>query len=667
MNDSEDGAGPSLDHLLDGCRIALEAEMEAVRADLDARGLSSPLAGGGGRRVSPAGSPPVYEWSLPSGRYGIRVDDAVRVESERGRGLGTVVRYFGAQPSVRVRLNEWLGQHPGPALLTFDPTWILEALRSRLSEIDEDPDRFHPVTALRLLGREFPRVGRVEVPDTADPGLNESQRRALSRVLGSEVQLVWGPPGTGKTRLLGSAVAALAAGGRVLVVATTNVAVDEAAARVAACLGEDAIEANRVVRVGAEFSPTGDRRLGLEAAVERSERREPSRLSRSLLELEGTLLDGRARARSPDLSLAERQARLVGRARGAADAVLAQRAGRLAAEMGRATRAQLDGARVVLSTFASLAIRDELAAQRFNHLIVDEASAAPLPQVFHAACLADRSASAFGDFQQLPPVVLSRDARARRWLARDLFEESGVLGHGDGDGLPSATDGLCSMLDEQYRMRPPIRSLVSDFFYGGRLRDADAVSSADPPGAALVLLESGGLEPVVSRVDGSKENAAHVEAILQLLEVLGREGVGDVGVVTPYRAQTRSLWQAVRGRLGQVAPSGLEISTIHRFQGREKAVVILDTVDAPPGSSWFLNERRNADLPRLVNVALSRSRDLLILVGTTAGLRQTLPDDALLNRVMERVAEAGTTVDARRVFEIGPLLRRGQNHSNPLE
>jgi hypothetical protein len=606
----------------------------------------------------------VYEWELPAGRYGIRIDDAVQVESERGRGLGTVVRHDGARPSVRVRLNEWLGPHPGPALLTFDPTWILAALVSRIREIDEDPERFHPETALRLLGREFPRVGRASVPPTSDPGLNGSQREALSRILGSEAQLVWGPPGTGKTRLLGAVAAALAGEGRVLIVATTNVAVDEAAMRAAGSLGPAAVEANRIIRVGAEFSPTGDRRLSLEAAVERAERREPSRLSRSLLELEGTILDGRARARTRSLSLAERQARIIGRARGESDAALMQRAGRLSGEMARAMKARLDDAQVVLSTFASLAIRDELASQRFNHLIVDEASAAPLPQVFHAACLADRSAVAFGDFQQLPPVVISGDARARRWLARDLFEESGVLSHGGGDGLPSPTDGLCSMLDEQYRMRPPIRALVSEFFYGGRLRDAASVASADPVGESLILLETGNLDPTVTRVDGSKENAAHVEAILQLLEVLGREGVGDVGVVTPYRAQTRSLWRGVRGRLGQAAPTGLEISTIHRFQGREKAVVVLDTVDAPPGSSWFLDERRNADLPRLLNVALSRSQELLILVGTSAGLRRTLPGDSLLNQIMARVAEEGMTVDARRPMAIGPLARAAGDRPN---
>ena len=206
-------------------------------------------------------------------------------------------------------------------------------------------------------------------------------------------------------------------------------------------------------------------------------------------------------------------------------------------------------------------------------------------------------------------------------------------------------------------MRPAIRALVGDLFYGGRLRDAEQITLADPGTPALIWLETGHLDPAVTRVDGSRQNPVHVDVVTQLLEVLGREGVTDVGVVTPYRAQTRSLWRAVRGRLGRTAPPDLEISTIHRFQGREKSVLVLDTVDAPPGPSWFLNERRNPDFPRLLNVAMSRSKDLLILVGTSEGLNRTLPLDALLNRVIDRITSEGETIDARRPTDVGPLVR----------
>ena len=646
-----------LDDLLDGGLLALDEEIAAVRQDLQSRGLGSPLMASEGIRIGRPGLATQYEWILPPGRYSIRSDDAVRIESERGSGLGFVTSFDASRPAVRVRLGEWLGPHPGPATLTFDPTWLLEALASRLREIGDDPQRFFPSTALRLFGREFPVTGHAQPSADVDEGLNESQREALARILGSRAQLVWGPPGTGKTRLLGSAVAALAGTGRVLVVATTNVAVDEAASRITNCLGSNAVEQNRLIRVGAEFSPTGNPALSLEAAVERAERREPTTLSRALLELEGTLLDGRARMETSDLMMAERQARILARARGEADDALVQRAGRLTGELVRATRRVLDEADVVLTTFARLAVRDELAAQRFSFVVIDEVSTAPLPYVFHAACLASEAAAAFGDFQQLPAVVISRGGYARRWLSRDLFRETGVVTGSEMEQLPSPDDRLCAMLVEQYRMRPAIRALVGDLFYGGRLMDAAPIVQADRDAPALVLLETGHLDPVLIRVDGSRENAIHLDVITQLLEVLSREGVTDVGVVTPYRAQTRSLWRSVHGRLGRAAPSNLEISTIHRFQGREKSVVILDTVDAPPGPSWFLNERRNPDFPRLLNVALSRSKDLLIVVGTSEGLTRTLPPDALLNRVVERITRDGETVDARRPTDAAPLVR----------
>jgi hypothetical protein len=645
-----------LDDLLHGCLSAVDEEILAVREDLRRRGIEGPVPASGGARVETGAAGPLYAWSLPPGRYAIRPEDAVRVETERGGGLGFVSGFDPRGRSVRVRLGEWLGPHPGPALLTFDPTWLLEALAARLREVEDDPSRFHPRTALRLFGREYPDPGETEPPRDAADGLDPAQRRALGRVLGSATQFVWGPPGTGKTRLLGHAVASLAEEGRVLVVATTNVAVDEAAARVAARLGERAVTENRLVRAGAADSPSGDPRLSLEAAVERAERRQPGRMTRALLELEGTLLDGAARGATIGLTLAERHARLLGLARRQGDDDLLARAARLTGDRARAERRALDGADVVVTTFARLAAREELAEQRFRSVVIDEAGAAPLPYVLFASCLASDRAAAFGDFQQLPPVVMSRGPAARRWLSRDLFRQADVVA-ADGGGLPSDGDRLCALLDRQYRMRPPIRALVSDLFYGGRLSDAPEVEERPGVPGGIVLVDTGSLVPAVERTDGSRENAAHLEVLLQALELLARSGLDDVAVVTPYRAQSRRLARLARDRLGRAAPQGLEISTIHRFQGREKSVVILDTVDAPPDRSWFLDERRNPEFPRLLNVALSRSRDLLLVVATPEGLARTLPPEALLNRVVARIAADGIVVDGGRMHELLHLVR----------
>lgn len=629
--------------LLDRFRAALDEEVEAIRDDLARRGIDQPLAATGGREIDTEAIGFAYDWLLPPGKYLIRPDDAVRIACDQGDTLGFVGSFDSSARALRVLVPEWLGRSPGPATMQFDPTWLIGALASRLRSVEDDPGSYHVRTALRAFGREYPETGRREPEAWQAEGLNFSQTEALSRILGSRVQLVWGPPGTGKTRLLSRAARALAPEGAVLVLATTNVAVDEAARRIADSMGPEAVRDGRVVRVGAEFSSTGDTGLSLGSVVELREARSPSRLTRLLEELEGELLAGRP-GREPR-PLRSRFGQLLNAGRSHGSPGVMTRLGHVALEFQRAETRALSEADVVLSTFARMTLRDDLWRMRFRSVLIDEASAAPLPYVFAGACLASDRAVAVGDFQQLPAVVMSRGEEAGRWLSRNIFREAGVIDPGNGRDLPDPADALCSMLREQYRMAPPIRALISDLFYGGRLVDSDCIGARDGSMRPLVLADTESLSPRVDRAEGSRANDVHLEVVLQLLELLGRRGISDVGIVTPYRLQSRRIAHGVRTRLGRAAPGDLEIATIHRFQGREKSAVILDTVDAPPGGSWFLSEDRNPEFPLLLNVAMSRSRDSLIVVGTEGGLRRTLPSDALLIRVIQRIRESGSVLD----------------------
>ena len=633
-----------LGDLLDGFHSAIDEEIEAIQDDLVRRGLDRPLAAAGGHEAASDAMGFSYDWSLPPGRYVIRPEDAVRVSCEAGESLGFVTAFDAGTGGLRLTVPDWLGRHPGAADLRFDPTWLLGVLTARLGAVAEAPDEYHVETALRLFGRRFPETGIRDPAAQFTDGLNASQSEALGRVLGSGTQLIWGPPGTGKTRLLAQAGCALAAEGTVLVLATTNAAVDDAARRIANGLGESSVRDGRLVRVGAALSPTGDADLSIEAAIERNEVRSPSRLSRLLEELESELVRGRQG--SERRALRARFSRVIAAAREAPSTGAMTRVGHIALEFQRAGSRVLTGAAVVLTTFARLTLRDDLWNLRFASLLVDEASTTPLPYVFAGACLASRRAVAVGDFQQLPAVVMSRGEQADRWLSRDIFHESGVIDPARGLDLPDPRDGLCAMLREQYRMAPPIRELVGDLFYGGRLQDAPELGTRKAGGPPLVLADTAVLSPTVQRLEGSRANERHVEVVLQLVEIFGRHGVADVGIVTPYRLQARRIQSAVRNRLGRTAPSDLEVATIHRFQGREKSVVILDTVDAPPGGSWFLNEIRNPAFPRLLNVALSRSRDSLVVVGTYAGLTRTLPAGSLLLAVLDRIRDTGKVLDA---------------------
>ncbi len=652
----------ALDHefaaILDGCLEALGEEVHAVQEELARRGLDAPLPAREGRVQDAAGGSFLYEWKIPDGRFDIRPDDAVRVRTETAEAQGFVLGYQRARSVVRVAVSDWLGRHPEPVELEFDPTWLLSALAGRLEAMREEPGQYHPETVLRLFGRAYPELGEAEPLRATSGDLNVSQRRALGRLLGSDVHFVWGPPGTGKTLLLGHAVAELAERGNVLVAATTNGALDEAAARVAAVLGRGAVEANRIVRVGAEYSATGDPALSLDAAVERRVRGGAGRLSEALEAIEREMLT-RTQRREAGGSLRRRHGRLVAMARTTRDDEALRRLSRLAGELQKQAILALRDADVVLTTLARLAVWDDLAALRFDSLVLDEASTSPLPYVCLAAAQTAGRAVAIGDFQQLPAVVVSRGESAERWLSRDAFREAGVVGDAPPGEivLPAAHDQLCAMLTEQYRMAPPVRELVSDLFYGGRLEDAASVVERAGPAWPLVLLDTDSLKPSVERIEGSRANAEHVEAVVRFLEVAAKEGVHDVAVVVPYRLQARRLGQLVRARLGRAAPRDLEVSTVHRFQGREKSLVVFDTVDAPPDRSWFLHEGRNRDFPRLLNVALSRTRHMLVVVAAVEGLREVLPEEALLNRVVDRIRERGAVLDAKRIADAPRLFR----------
>ena len=662
--------------LLADLRVAIDEEIEAVAADLSRRRLDRPIPALSGRLRGEAGTGHRYTFQIAGGTYDIRVDDRVRIHAGGREALGTVHRFDRTLGLLQAVSPEWLGERLDGAELEFDPTWLLRELSQRLAEVGRDPEDFFPDTVLGAFGRRPPRLGR-ESPRLESSGdLNEPQRDALERVLGSSAQLVWGPPGTGKSRLVARAALELAVRGRVLVAATTNGAVDEIARRLALVADPALLDRDRIIRVGFDLGAAPDARIDLGAVLARRIEGGAGGVDRTLAEHEGRLgarrsAEGRegrpggrpsagGRGDPPAPSPYVRAGRLLALARSRNDAESARSLGRAMLEIARQAELALEEADIVLTTFARLSIREELRELRFESLLIDEASTAPLPYVALAASRVAGPAIAVGDFQQLPPVVSSTAPAAARWLRTDLFREAGVVDEAL-PSLPSPNDGLCAMLDLQYRMAPDIRELVSEFFYGGRLRDAPeiaeraaergapAVGAAAAGGAtagAVTVLDTSGLDPRVERVDGSRRNRTHAEAVADFVGAAARDGIDDIAVVSPYRAQTRHLNDLVRRRLGRAAPANLEVSTIHRFQGREKRLVIIDTVDAPPGRSWFLDERRNRDFPRLLNVALSRARERLVIVATVAGLRRTLPPEALLNRLLAHVEQSGSRVGA---------------------
>ena len=565
--------------------------------------------------------------------------------------------------SIWLESPDDLGEAVDMARIRSNPWYLLDALRLRIDELRGEAGEEAPPPAgdLRLvaclLGLAEPRV-RGDAPPWGelaagyeDLPANESQLAAVSACLGSELRFVWGPPGTGKTETLGLLAAeCYLRGETVLVLAHSNAAVDAAAIALVRNLTRAALD--REVRATGEAVRAGEPFLQEAQDLPVTER---AVLQRSRPELVARLetLEGRGG------ELMDRQDSLFGElpaVQRRAGRELGQVAGelrRVREQIARAEKDLLADAQLVLTTLSKAAITPEIFERRFDRVLVDEASMAQPPQVVLAASLATRgpqgAMAVFGDFRQLAPVVQSWGKPVKQWLGRDVFELNGLVRNVD-------TTPLLSVLDVQYRMHPKIMNLVNGPSYGGRLKAGPGIAEATAalagyrpsPGEPVAWLDTGefGARGYTTRTH-SRLNPMSGWLALQVALHMVDDGMGSIGIVTPYRDQARLLRLLVRAAGAQ---ANVHTGTIHRFQGGERDAIILDLVDSAPLAPGVLF--RSDDGLRLLNVAVTRARGKLVCLSDGSYLKRgasaASPVWAILANLCRGAAplEASTVIDA---------------------
>jgi superfamily I DNA and/or RNA helicase len=298
------------------------------------------------------------------------------------------------------------------------------------------------------------------------------------------------------------------------------------------------------------------------------------------------------------------------------------------------------GASLVLSTLTNGYFSPLMAEQRFDVLIVEEASMAVLPALFYAACLGGRKTVIVGDPCQLPSIVQSNQDYVRKVMGRNIFEVRVA------EPLSSP---LVAMLDVQYRMHPLIGELVSDLFYDGRLKHGgdpgmrERIAAREPhSGSPLVVLDTAGRSTCQSGAAGSSRiNVTTADLCVDLARRAVRAGATSVAIITPYVDQGRAIRARLKERDGdQKEARQIECSTVHRFQGQERDVVILDTVDAEPMKPGvLLSERGTHSMAHnLINVAISRARGKLIIVADVGYFERRAAGSVVTKMVARAVA-----------------------------
>lgn len=119
-------------------------------------------------------------------------------------------------------------------------------------------------------------------------------------------------------------------------------------------------------------------------------------------------------------------------------------------------------ASIIGATLTKAYLSDDIHARKFDTVILDEASMAPIPALWVAALLADKNLIIVGDFKQLPPIVLSNNELTKKWLGRDIFEVSGIRALWENREPPD----YFIPLTEQHRMLPQIADIANQFYDG---------------------------------------------------------------------------------------------------------------------------------------------------------------------------------------------------------
>lgn len=226
----------------------------------------------------------------------------------------------------------------------------------------------------------------------------------------------------------------------------------------------------------------------------------------------------------------------------------------------------------------------------FDYLIIDEASQVDI--IKSTACFSCcRNAIVVGDSMQLTHIVdeQSRAAAEQFQVEHDISPAYDYVKKNILDSLKSLYgDNIKSvLLKEHYRCHPIIIGFCNKKYYKN----------------SLAIMTSGYNHPfriIETNISGEKGN--HNQRQIDETDLYIRENYAadytKVGVVAPYRNHAAILQKQL--------PSGVEADTIHKFQGREKEVIIFNTVKNK--IETFI------DNPNLINVAVSRAVKEFIVV-----------------------------------------------------
>jgi hypothetical protein len=305
---------------------------------------------------------------------------------------------------------------------------------------------------------------------------------------------------------------------------------------------------------------------------------------------------------------------------------------------------------------------------QFDAVIMDEASKATPPEMLLPLCFAKKSI-VIGDHKQLPPMLNEKefkealielnDEKATR-LVEEIDKEFVETSQFERLIMnPKVPNSIAARLNIQYRMHPKINNVIKQFYTGETdegldpaqelIDNADKEDFDNPFSRHHGFWNDGFIKPDIHTIwvnvdepeeqsGTSRVNEKEVEAVKRVLKYLKnskgfeeyishwekienedkRMQEQEIGIISFYGHQVKKL-QDVKRFAQNDLKIPIRLKTVDKFQGMERNIIIVSTVRSDKIIRKGLQEKNNdigfAKAPERLNVALSRARRLLVVVG----------------------------------------------------
>lgn len=327
---------------------------------------------------------------------------------------------------------------------------------------------------------------------------------------------------------------------------------------------------------------------------------------------------------------------------------------------------------VVSTTLASLPRNFAMTGEgHIGWMLIDEAGQAS-PQIVAEALWRSQRAVVIGDPRQIEPVVttplkLIEAFRKMHGVAAEYSPASSsaqvvadqTMSRGSiikvGDEKPVWT-GI--PLRAHRRCVEPMFSIANKIAYGGQMVQSTPESRmTQPPLGYSAWLDVRAEKSLVGKV-----NMEELEVFSSCYDILAEDWptIGDrpadVYIITPFRDVSAKLNQI----LPSDAPGKMEAGTIHTFQGKEADIVFI-VLGTKPGQAGARSRAWAARTPNMLNVALTRARSRVYVIGNAEDWSQHRNFDVL----HETMAEAGQIIGITRTDVDGVKAALGIKVEDP--